>query len=75
MDRDLAARLVSTCGSVWNMYGPTETTIWSSVARIESDEVTIGTADRQHPDVCAGRAPGTCASAEWWASCGSAERA
>ena len=24
------------------MYGPTETTIWSSVARIESDEVTIG---------------------------------
>jgi amino acid adenylation domain-containing protein len=42
MDRDLAARLVSTCGSVWNMYGPTETTIWSSVARIESDEVTMG---------------------------------
>src|SRR5271165_1819759 len=42
MDRDLAARLVFTCGSVWNMYGPTETTIWSSVARIESDEVTIG---------------------------------
>jgi amino acid adenylation domain-containing protein len=42
MDRDLAARLVSTCGSVWNMYGPTETTIWSSLARIKSDEVTIG---------------------------------
>ena len=42
MDRDLAARLVSTCGAVWNMYGPTETTIWSSVARIESDELTIG---------------------------------
>jgi amino acid adenylation domain-containing protein len=42
MDRDLAARLVSTCGQVWNMYGPTETTIWSSVARIESEEVTVG---------------------------------
>ena len=42
MDRDLAARLVSACGSVWNMYGPTETTIWSAVARIESDELTIG---------------------------------
>src|ERR1700759_5032098 len=42
MDRDLAARLVSTCGSVWNMYGPTETTIWSSLERIISDEVTIG---------------------------------
>jgi amino acid adenylation domain-containing protein len=42
MDRDLATRLVSTCGSVWNMYGPTETTIWSSLARIDSGEVTIG---------------------------------
>ncbi|MBV8588017.1 MAG: AMP-binding protein, partial [Verrucomicrobia bacterium] len=42
LDRDLAARLVSTCGSVWNMYGPTETTIWSSVACIDSDDVTIG---------------------------------
>jgi nonribosomal peptide synthetase DhbF len=42
MDPELAARLVSNCGSVWNMYGPTETTIWSSLARIESDEVTIG---------------------------------
>ena len=42
MDRDLAVRLISACGSVWNMYGPTETTIWSSVARIESDEVSIG---------------------------------
>jgi len=42
MDRELAARLVSSCASVWNMYGPTETTIWSSLARIESDEVTIG---------------------------------
>ena len=42
MDRELATRLVATCGSVWNLYGPTETTIWSSVAQIESDEVTIG---------------------------------
>jgi amino acid adenylation domain-containing protein len=42
LDGDLATRLVATCGSVWNMYGPTETTIWSSVAQLESDEVTIG---------------------------------
>ena len=42
MGRDLATRLVSACGPVWNMYGPTETTIWSSVARIESEQVTIG---------------------------------
>jgi amino acid adenylation domain-containing protein len=42
MDRDLAGRLVSRCGAVWNLYGPTETTIWSSIARIQSDDVTIG---------------------------------
>jgi non-ribosomal peptide synthetase component F len=42
MDRGLAGRLALTCGSLWNMYGPTETTIWSSVSPIESDEVTIG---------------------------------
>jgi amino acid adenylation domain-containing protein len=42
MDQDLAARLVSSSSQVWNMYGPTETTIWSSVAWIESQKVTIG---------------------------------
>jgi amino acid adenylation domain-containing protein len=42
LNPELAARLVSNCGSVWNLYGPTETTIWSSLARIESGEVTIG---------------------------------
>jgi amino acid adenylation domain-containing protein len=29
--RDLADALVDRAGSVWNMYGPTETTIWSCV--------------------------------------------
>jgi amino acid adenylation domain-containing protein len=42
MDPNLAARLAQSCGSVWNMYGPTETTIWSSTERIESNEVSIG---------------------------------
>lgn len=32
----LAEKLVDTCSSLWNMYGPTETTIWSSVKRIEN---------------------------------------
>jgi len=32
---ELARRLASCCGVVWNMYGPTETTIWSSIYRIE----------------------------------------
>ena len=38
LSRDLANELAVRCGSLWNMYGPTETTIWSSVARIESGE-------------------------------------
>ncbi|MGV9878593.1 amino acid adenylation domain-containing protein [Streptomyces sp. NPDC003006] len=40
---DLAAALVRRAGRVWNMYGPTETTIWSSVDRVEAGRpVTIG---------------------------------
>jgi amino acid adenylation domain-containing protein len=31
---DLAAELLERCGSLWNLYGPTETTIWSSVYRV-----------------------------------------
>ncbi|WP_430408760.1 amino acid adenylation domain-containing protein [Kordia sp.] len=34
----LAEKLVTTCGEVWNMYGPTETTIWSSIKKIEKAE-------------------------------------
>lgn len=40
---ELAAELLPRCQSVWNMYGPTETTIWSAVARVEKDQpVLIG---------------------------------
>ena len=41
---DLAQKLVTRVGSLWNMYGPTETTIWSTCRRITSDceRVTIG---------------------------------
>jgi acyl-coenzyme A synthetase/AMP-(fatty) acid ligase len=43
LGRDFAQRLLPKCGELWNLYGPTETTIWSSAARIESAEaVTIG---------------------------------
>src|SRR5205085_4495476 len=37
-------RLVDSCGEVWNMYGPTETTIWSSIGRVQRGEgpITIG---------------------------------
>ncbi|MEO8041987.1 MAG: amino acid adenylation domain-containing protein [Acidobacteriota bacterium] len=36
LPRDLANELLSRCGSLWNMYGPTETTIWSSASKITS---------------------------------------
>ncbi|MDB6100267.1 MAG: hypothetical protein JWO52_266 [Gammaproteobacteria bacterium] len=35
---ELARRLVACCGSVWNMYGPTETTIWSSVYPVDGTD-------------------------------------
>ncbi|HEY0607297.1 MAG TPA: amino acid adenylation domain-containing protein, partial [Herpetosiphonaceae bacterium] len=34
LPRLLADQLLSSGASLWNMYGPTETTIWSSVAQI-----------------------------------------
>lgn len=39
----LARELLRRCGALWNMYGPTETTIWSLCARIDSeDQVHLG---------------------------------
>jgi amino acid adenylation domain-containing protein len=41
---DLAEELLQRGVSAWNMYGPTETTIWSTLSRIEKHDsgVTIG---------------------------------
>lgn len=39
LSRDLADNLLKTGAEVWNMYGPTETTIWSSVAKVEYSQV------------------------------------
>lgn len=41
---ELAEKLLPKGRSLWNMYGPTETTIWSSSHQIKSEEgkVTIG---------------------------------
>ena len=41
---DLAAALVDCAGELWNMYGPTETTIWSTVGRVSdaTETITIG---------------------------------
>lgn len=43
LPRDLADALLATGAEVWNLYGPTETTIWSTVDRVRSGEkITIG---------------------------------
>ena len=43
LPRDLADKLAARAASVWNMYGPTETTIWSCVHRVhEGAPVLIG---------------------------------
>ncbi|MBX3327338.1 MAG: amino acid adenylation domain-containing protein, partial [Nitrospira sp.] len=41
---DLATSLLDRSLAVWNMYGPTETTIWSTIEKIErtDQEITIG---------------------------------
>ncbi|GAX37798.1 non-ribosomal peptide synthetase family protein [Nodularia sp. NIES-3585] len=44
LTRHLANQLLERSSSVWNMYGPTETTIWSTVDKVESGDgaITIG---------------------------------
>jgi amino acid adenylation domain-containing protein len=42
LSTDLAKELVARSASVWNVYGPTETTIWSSIHRVRGeDEETV----------------------------------
>ncbi len=44
LPRELANRMLQHGAELWNVYGPTETTIWSSVDRVQpgSDPVLIG---------------------------------
>ncbi|MFQ6030541.1 MAG: amino acid adenylation domain-containing protein, partial [Dehalococcoidia bacterium] len=41
---ELAGQLLERCASLWNMYGPTETTIWSTVHQVDRSDgpVPIG---------------------------------
>jgi amino acid adenylation domain-containing protein len=41
LPRDLANQLLQRCSSLWNMYGPTETTIWSTVCKVESGDAPV----------------------------------
>jgi amino acid adenylation domain-containing protein len=44
MPPGLAQQLLGRCASLWNVYGPTETTIWSTVHRVDGcgGSVSIG---------------------------------
>ncbi len=51
LSQELADALTSRVGSLWNMYGPTETTIWSSVSqrrRANGGPISHRAAHRQH---------------------------
>jgi amino acid adenylation domain-containing protein len=41
LPRKLAQALLDCGGELWNMYGPTETTIWSAVLRVTSGEHAV----------------------------------
>ncbi|MEO8152051.1 MAG: amino acid adenylation domain-containing protein [Rhizobacter sp.] len=44
LPRDLADALLDRVGELWNLYGPTETTIWSTAERVSREgPITIGT--------------------------------
>lgn len=41
LTQDLVDQLMTRGDSLWNMYGPTETTIWSITQKIETTEMTV----------------------------------
>jgi amino acid adenylation domain-containing protein/non-ribosomal peptide synthase protein (TIGR01720 family) len=44
LPRELASQLLAHTRELWNLYGPTETTIWSTIAQVKAEDgaVTIG---------------------------------
>ena len=38
---ELAQQLLACCAELWNMYGPTETTIWSTIHRMTADDMQV----------------------------------
>ncbi len=38
---DLATRILGRASSLWNVYGPTETTIWSTIKQITTEDKSI----------------------------------
>ncbi len=61
---ELAAQLLPKCASLWNMYGPTETTIWSAVYAVEKGAAGLDRASyREYTILCGGFA--SAARADW----------
>ncbi|MFB2880052.1 non-ribosomal peptide synthase/polyketide synthase, partial [Floridanema aerugineum] len=45
LTHDLAVALLERSQCLWNVYGPTETTIWSTISRVEADASIAGVQD------------------------------
>ncbi|WP_235006684.1 non-ribosomal peptide synthetase [Calothrix rhizosoleniae] len=43
LTNDLARQLFTSGSSIWNLYGPTETTIWSSIYQIKTTQLETST--------------------------------
>lgn len=41
LPKDLAQKLLQRCGELWNMYGPTETTIWSTLFQVVDGDAPV----------------------------------
>jgi amino acid adenylation domain-containing protein len=42
LPESLAAELRARCAALWNLYGPTESTVWSTASRVEPGPISIG---------------------------------
>ncbi|MEO1348694.1 MAG: amino acid adenylation domain-containing protein [Cyanobacteria bacterium J06635_15] len=49
LPRDLAEALLNNCGALWNLYGPTETTIWSTACKVDANKPAQAIVPIGHP--------------------------
>lgn len=45
LPRTLASAIRERCRELWNMYGPTETAVWSTIMRIDNNNMSTGAAE------------------------------
>ncbi len=80
LSRELADQLLQGGATLWNLYGPTETTIWSTIAKVEPGRESSPNraTDRKHSNIysgfllaaCAGRSTGRTVYRRGWFSAG-----